>query len=187
MYLAIYHIFSWICGFSFSLFTPLMYVGDWNWNSVANWLENACNAFPACELKTHYQFSGQMQLMICCFWGSCGQFDLLRNLLMWGTFQEWYASEVEKKLAAGCQTKNINVNLEILSMWDKTSRFLLNFFIYINNDFSIVLGGWQKCGIANAPENVVNRTIAIHASSLLIVVSLGMSLIRPSSWRSCVI
>lgn len=75
--------------------------------------------------------------------------------------REWYASEVEKKLANGCQTKAIKVSLEISSLWDKKSRciWLLNVFTYINNDLSIFLSGWLKCGITNAPENVVPSVI----------------------------
>lgn len=70
-------------------------------------------------------------------------------------FEGWYAAEVEKKLAAGCPTRDIKVDMGIPLMREKTSKWLLDFFIYLNSNPSIILNGWRKCGITNALENGV--------------------------------
>ena len=70
-------------------------------------------------------------------------------------FEGWYAAEVKKKLAAGCPTRDIKVGIGIPLMREKTLKWLLDFFIYLNSNPSIILNGWRKCGITNALENGV--------------------------------
>ena len=38
-------------------------------------------------------------------------------------------------------------------MQEKTLKWLLNFFIYLKSNLSIILSGRHKCSITNAPEN----------------------------------
>lgn len=47
------------------------------------------------------------------------------------------------------------LDMGIPLMGEKTSNWLLDFFIYLNINPSIILAGWRKCGITNALENLV--------------------------------
>ena len=70
-------------------------------------------------------------------------------------FEGWYAAEVEKKLATGCSTRDIKVDMGIPLMRETTSKWLLDFFIYLNSNPSIIFNGRRKCGITYALENGV--------------------------------
>ena len=47
-------------------------------------------------------------------------------------------------------------------MGEKTSNWLLDFFIYLNINPSIILAGWRKCGIMNALENLFHSHGHLH-------------------------
>ena len=70
-------------------------------------------------------------------------------------FKGWYAAEVENKLAAGCLTRDIKVDMGIPLMHEKTLEWLLDFIISLKSNPSIIHNGWCKCGITNALENGV--------------------------------
>ena len=69
--------------------------------------------------------------------------------------QGWYAGEVEKKINAGQNTSDIPIEMGIQVMRELTSRWLIDFYQYVQNNPAIIDNEWKKCGIIDALANDV--------------------------------
>ena len=69
--------------------------------------------------------------------------------------QGWYAGEVEKKIKAGQNTSYIATEMGIPVMREITSRWLIDFYQYMQKNPAIIDNGWKKCGITDALANGV--------------------------------
>ena len=67
----------------------------------------------------------------------------------------WYAGEVEKKINAGQNTSDIAIEMGIPVMRELTSRWLIDFYQYVQKNPAIIDNGWKKCGITDALANGV--------------------------------
>ena len=90
-------------------------------------------------------------MYVCMFWDSYNsaihfneaisdidKFNYLKSLVegMRNKFKGLCASEIEKKLATGCQTKK-DIDIGIPLIREKATRWLLDFFAHKNNNQSI--------------------------------------------------
>ena len=69
--------------------------------------------------------------------------------------QGWYAGEVEKKINAGQNTSDIAIEMGIPVMRELTSRWLIDFYQYMQKNTAIIDSGRKKCGITDALANGV--------------------------------
>ena len=70
--------------------------------------------------------------------------------------QGWYGGEVEKKINAGQNTSYIATEMGIPVMREITSRWLIDFYQYMQKNPAIIDNGWKKCGITDALANGVH-------------------------------
>ena len=71
-------------------------------------------------------------------------------------FQGRNAGEVEKKINAGQNTSDIAIEMGIPVIRELTSRWLIDFFQYMQKNPAIIDNGWKKCGITDALANGVH-------------------------------
>ena len=58
--------------------------------------------------------------------------------------QGWYAGEVEKKINAGQNTSDIAIEMGIPVMRELTSRWLIDFYQYVQKNPAIIDNGWKR-------------------------------------------